>query len=52
MKSEGELKLGDSVTHIKGVGKKRAQLLEKMNIRTVEDLLYLSRENMKTDDVP
>ena len=41
MKSEGELKLGDSVTHIKGVGKKRAQLLEKMNIRTVEDLLYL-----------
>ena len=34
------MRLKDSVTTIKGVGSKRAQLLEKLNIRTVEDMLY------------
>ena len=34
------MNLKDSVTTIKGVGIKRAQLLEKLNIRTVEDMLY------------
>ena len=33
------MNLKDSVTAIKGVGAKRAELLEKLNIRTVEDLL-------------
>ena len=41
MSADKTLKLADNVTSIKGVGKKRAELLEKMNIRTVEDLLYL-----------
>ena len=41
MDSEKKLKLSDSVTVVKGVGKKRAELLGKMNIHTVEDLLYL-----------
>ena len=41
MGSDKTLKLADSVTSIKGVGKKRAELLGKMNIHTVEDLLYL-----------
>ena len=41
MSAEKTLKLSDSITAVKGVGKKRAELLEKMNIRTVEDLLYL-----------
>ena len=41
MSAEKTLKLTDSITAVKGVGKKRAELLEKMNIRTVEDLLYL-----------
>ena len=41
MNSDKTLKLADSITAVKGVGKKRAELLEKMNIRTVEDLLYL-----------
>lgn len=41
MSADKTLKLSDNVTSIKGVGKKRAELLEKMNIRTVEDLLYL-----------
>lgn len=40
MKSENTLSLGDSITSVRGVGKKRAELLGKMNIRTVEDLLY------------
>ena len=33
------MNLKDSVTVIKGVGAKRAELLEKLNIKTVEDLL-------------
>lgn len=33
------MNLKDSVTVIRGVGAKRAELLEKLNIRTVEDLL-------------
>ena len=33
------MNLKDSVTVIKGVGAKRAELLEKLNLRTVEDLL-------------
>ena len=33
--------VADSVSGIYGVGKKRAELLGKMNIHTVEDLLYL-----------
>lgn len=41
MSAEKSLKLSDSITAVKGIGKKRAELLEKMNIRTVEDLLYL-----------
>ena len=41
MDSDKTLKMADSVTSIKGVGKKRAELLGKMNIHTVEDLLYL-----------
>lgn len=41
MSADKNLKLAENVTSIKGVGKKRAELLEKMNIRTVEDLLYL-----------
>ena len=34
------MKLSDSVTSLKGVGAKRAQMLSKLNIRTVSDLLY------------
>ena len=41
MSGDSNLKLTDKVTAIKGVGKKRAELLEKMNIHTVEELLYL-----------
>ena len=33
------MNLKDSVTVIRGVGAKRAQLLEKLNIRTIEDML-------------
>ncbi len=33
------MNLKDSVKEIKGVGDKRSQLLEKLNIRTIEDLL-------------
>lgn len=40
MSADKTLKLADNVTAVKGVGKKRAELLEKMNVRTVEDLLY------------
>lgn len=41
MSGDSNLKLTDKVTAIKGVGKKRAELLEKMNIHTVEELLCL-----------
>lgn len=34
------MKLTDSLTTLKGVGKKRSEILEKLNIRTIEDLLY------------
>jgi len=33
--------LGDSVQYVKGVGPKRAELLRRLGIRTVADLLYL-----------
>ena len=34
------LKLGDSVTYLKGVGERRAKSFEKLGIKTVYDLLY------------
>ncbi len=34
------MELRDSVTSLKGVGDKKAALLEKLNIRTVRDLIY------------
>ncbi len=34
------MKLTDSIRFIKGIGEKKAVKLEKLNIRTVEDLLY------------
>lgn len=34
------MNLSDSVTALKGVGAKRQEILERMNIRTVRDLLY------------
>lgn len=34
------MKLSDDITYLKGVGAKRAQMLSKLNIRTVGDLLY------------
>ena len=34
------LTLDTSVQYLKGVGERRAELYEKLNIRTVEDLLY------------
>lgn len=33
--------LGDDVTYVRGVGPKNAALFEKLNVRTVGDLLYL-----------
>lgn len=41
MRSDNNIKLSDNVTAISGVGPKKAELLKKMNIHTVEDLLYL-----------
>ena len=34
------MNLSDSVQVLKGVGSKRSEILEKMNIRTVKDLIY------------
>lgn len=34
------MNLQDSVANLKGVGKKRVEMLKKLNIETVEDLLY------------
>ena len=36
----GNLHLTDSIQFVKGVGEKRAKLLSKLNIQTVEDALY------------
>ena len=41
MRSDNNIKLSDNVTAISGIGPKKAELLKKMNIHTVEDLLYL-----------
>ncbi|MBR6225022.1 MAG: hypothetical protein IKR02_04780, partial [Firmicutes bacterium] len=34
------MNLNDSIQVLKGVGAKRKEILEKMNIRTVKDLIY------------
>ena len=34
------MKLFDSVAYVKGVGPKRAELLKKLGVETVYDLLY------------
>ena len=39
------MKLSDKVTELKGLGPKKAEALEKLNIRTLEDLmLFFPRE--------
>ena len=34
------MNLSDPITSLKGVGGKRKEILERMNIRTVRDLIY------------
>ena len=40
------MNLQDSVANLKGVGKKRVEMLKKLNIETVEDLLYFFPEKI------
>lgn len=40
LKMELNMKLNDSVTKVKGIGPKKTELLQKLKIETIEDLLY------------
>ena len=48
-RGEQIMELLDSVKEIKGIGSKKAEYLEKLGIRTVEDMLLFSRGIMRTE---
>lgn len=50
--AEAQMKLSDPVTVLKGIGEKTAALFEKLNIRTVEELLHAYPRNYDCYEEP